>query len=68
MISRELHYCLKGGIYLHRKSEKERNVAWLVPGAHGTAMIKRCAFDVRTPEPIRPPSLRGLAGSERALI
>ena len=41
MISRELHHCLKGGIYLHRKSENERNVAWLVPGAHGTAMIKR---------------------------
>jgi len=31
MISRELHYCLKGGIYLHRKSEKERHVAGWSP-------------------------------------
>jgi len=52
MTSCELHHCLKGGIYLHRKSEKERNVAWLVPYApHGTARMKRLSFDVRTPEP-----------------
>ena len=51
MTSCELHHCLKGGIYLHRKSEKETKVAWLVPCAHGTATMKRWLFDVRRSEP-----------------